>query len=232
MDNTLKQERVGSRRDSARYNGGSAKEAGSVLIKGAEREKFPRGFLARVTAVTRFSSRYPGLRRAGRSAPPRHIYASHPRDAHNDGGASTYTRSARVTYAVLVHMYICSRVPTRCTALGRTARQNSARPYYLRFVSWLQTITHFPGSSHLSPFPGMALYHPHSPRPSLSLAPHHLPSPSLLPSPSPPSSPFYLFICTASLSPCSLSLSPSRLLSSLSTYGHARTMQRSNGFRY
>lgn len=116
-------------------------------------------------------------------------------------------------------MYICSRVPTRCTALGRTARQNSARPYYLRFVSWLQTITHFPGSSHLSPFPGLALYHPHSPRPSLSLAPHHLPFPP----------PFYLFICTTTLSPA-LFLFLRRIYSSLSAYGHVRTMQRSNGF--
>ena len=55
-------------------------------------------------------------------------------------------------------MYVCSHVPTRCSALGRSATQNSARPYYLRFVSWLQTITHFPGSSHLSPFSSLWLY--------------------------------------------------------------------------
>lgn len=82
-------------------------------------------------------------------------------------------------------MYICSRVPTRCTALARTARQNSARPYYLRFVSWLQTITHFPGSSHLSPFLWLALYHPHSLHLFLSCR----------------ATPSYLFICTATLSP-------------------------------
>lgn len=78
---------------------------------------------------------------------------------------------ARVTYAVLVHMYICSRVPTRCSALGRTARQNSARPYYLRFVSWLQTITHFPGSSHLSPF--SAGFIPPAQSPSVSFSRAH-----------------------------------------------------------
>ena len=55
-------------------------------------------------------------------------------------------------------MYVCSHVPTRCSALGRSATQNSARPYYLRFVSWLQTITHFPSSSHLSPLSSLWLY--------------------------------------------------------------------------
>lgn len=115
-------------------------------------------------------------------------------------------------------MYICSRVPTRCTALARTARQNSARPYYLRFVSWLQTITHFPGSSHLSPFPWLALYHPHSLRLFLSRR----------------TTPSNLFICTATLSPppAPRALFPFlyRIYSSLSAYGHVRTMQRSNGF--
>lgn len=62
---------------------------------------------------------------------------------------------AHITHerSLWVHMYVCSHVPGRCSALGRSATQNSARPYYLRFVSWLQTITHFPGSSHLSPSP-------------------------------------------------------------------------------
>lgn len=140
-------------------------------------------------------------------------------------------------------MYICSRVPTRCSALGRTARQNSARPYYLRFVSWLQTITHFPGSSHLSPFsagfipprtesPSVSFSraHPRPPpppfaaRPSTPRAsrrrrrPHlplHLHGHPFSPAPPPPP-PLFPFLY--------------RIYSSLSAYGHVRTMQRSNGF--
>lgn len=56
----------------------------------------------------------------------------------------TCTHAPRTS--VPVHMYVCNHVPTRCSALGPSARQNSAQPYYLRFVSWLQTITHFPRS--------------------------------------------------------------------------------------
>lgn len=150
--------------------------------------------------------------------------------------------SARVTYAVLVHMYICSHVPTRCSALGRTARQNSARPYYLRFVSWLQTITHFPGSSHLSPFSAGFIPPAQSPSVSFSLflsraRPatlfHSLSSPGggRLGSPSPrPHLPLHLhghpFSSTPPLSfPFSIAFTLP-----LSAYGHVRTMQRSNGF--
>lgn len=97
----------------------------------------------------------------------------------------------RVSHARFwLHMYVCSHVPTRCSPLGRSARQNSAQPYYLRFVSWLQTITHFPLSSHLSPFPSLwALCLSYSPLYlSLFLSLHRLP----LPSPLTPASPFTL----------------------------------------
>lgn len=79
-----------------------------------------------------------------------HVYT------HNDGvwGASVHAHITHERQSLwYIHMYVCSHVPSRCSALGRSATQNSARPYYLRFVSWLQTITHFPGSSHLSPSP-------------------------------------------------------------------------------
>lgn len=87
-----------------------------------------------------------------------YAYAALLRDIHTQSQQCEYIfRHAHITYAILVHMYVCSHVPTRCSALGRSATQNSARPYYLRFVSWLQTITHFPSSSHLSPFSSLSL---------------------------------------------------------------------------
>lgn len=80
-------------------------------------------------------------------------------------------------------MYVCNHVPTRCSALGPSARQNSAQPYYLRFVSWLQTITHFPRSSRLPLFrrpaaPSIAGFPPLAPPPpALALGLYLLHSP-------------------------------------------------------
>lgn len=139
---------------------------------------------------------------------------------------------AHITHerSLWVHMYVCSHVPGRCSALGRSATQNSARPYYLRFVSWLQTITHFPGSSHLSPSPppsaSLPLYLSHSdPLPpllclSLFLS---LPSPYAAPTPSP--LPRFTLSSFCSHFPASFIRSPGlsfpRSCSSLSVYDRA-----------
>lgn len=142
-----------------------------------------------------------------------------PACAHHVRGSGTYVR-------------ICSHVPTRCSALGRSARQNSARPYYLRFVSWLQTITHFPGSPRLSPSPSPpALYLSHSPSVCLF---SFLFSGFLAPTPPAPNHPFYSpFRPSVLILPTSFSGPPPALFSALALRFPFMTVHRAqlrNGF--
>lgn len=92
------------------------KEAGSVLIKGVEREKSSRVFWLHVTDCNSVLSSpcYPGLRRDAAGPPWRtytRVRSMH--DVHNDGGCEYTYRSERVTYAVLVHIctYVAAYLP-------------------------------------------------------------------------------------------------------------------------